>query len=70
MLRPALAAVLALACAACPPNEKKDAPASGSQGACTKVGQSCEVSPGKLGTCVQRDDCPAGGACFVCQSQH
>ena len=36
---------------------------------CTEVGQRCEFSPGKLGSCVQRDDCQ-GKDCFVCQSQH
>jgi hypothetical protein len=52
----------------CPPDDKK-APAPTASGACEKVGQSCEYSPGKLGTCVQKDDCKTG-ACFVCQSQH
>ena len=36
---------------------------------CSQVGQRCEVSPGKLGSCVQRDDCREQN-CFVCQSQH
>ena len=36
---------------------------------CTQVGQRCEFSPGKLGACVQRDDCREKN-CFVCQSQH
>ncbi|OJY17485.1 MAG: hypothetical protein BGO98_00880 [Myxococcales bacterium 68-20] len=62
----------------CPPGEKPSPSSSSSsspnlvagQGKCTKVGQSCEVSPGKLGTCVQKDDCPDPGGCFVCQSQH
>jgi hypothetical protein len=61
-----LSAVLALL--GCPPADKK-APAPTPSGACEKVGQSCEYSPGKLGTCVQKDDCKSG-ACFVCQSQH
>lgn len=54
----------------CPPAEKKEgAPAK--QGDCVRVGQSCEVSPGKLGTCVQKDGCvEAQPSCFVCQSQH
>ena len=52
----------------CPPDDKK-APAPTASGACEKVGQSCEYSPGKLGTCVQKDDCKAGN-CYVCQSQH
>lgn len=36
---------------------------------CREVGQRCEVSPGKLGSCVLNDDCQ-GPNCFVCQSQH
>jgi hypothetical protein len=52
----------------CPPDDKK-APAPTPSGACEKVGQSCEYSPGKLGSCVQKDDCKTGN-CFVCQSQH
>jgi hypothetical protein len=60
----AIAAVLL----GCPPDDKK-APAPTPSGACEKVGQSCEYSPGKLGTCVQKDDCKSA-PCFVCQSQH
>jgi hypothetical protein len=44
-----------------------DAAASG---VCLRFGQRCEVSPGKLGTCVARDDCNDPAGCFVCQSQH
>jgi hypothetical protein len=36
---------------------------------CTAFGQTCEFSPGKLGSCVQRDNCQ-GPDCFICQSQH
>jgi hypothetical protein len=36
---------------------------------CATVGQRCELSPGKLGSCVKRDNCTEGN-CFVCQSQH
>jgi len=35
---------------------------------CTRVGQSCEFSPNKLGSCVLRDNCSED--CLVCQSQH
>jgi len=53
----------------CPPAEKK-APASSAE-PCARVGQSCEFSPGKLGTCVQREGCAeANPSCFTCQSQH
>ena len=37
---------------------------------CSKFGESCEFSPGKLGTCVEKTDCPAGQSCLICQSQH
>ena len=37
--------------------------------ACAEVGQRCEVSPGKLGSCVLIDGCRQG-SCYVCQSQH
>ena len=36
---------------------------------CTKFGDNCEFSPGKLGSCVVRDGCTEGN-CFTCQSQH
>jgi hypothetical protein len=36
---------------------------------CKKFGDSCELSPGKLGTCIQREQC-TGGHCLYCQSQH
>ena len=39
--------------------------------ACAKFGDSCEFSPGKLGSCVVKDGCTIDGSeCFVCQSQH
>jgi hypothetical protein len=65
-----LVSALAATLLACPPDDKK-APATtrAPSGACEKVGQSCEFSPGKLGTCVSKDDCGAP-PCFVCQSQH
>jgi hypothetical protein len=37
---------------------------------CKEFGQTCEFSPGKLGSCVQKDGCTGGKDCFVCQSQH
>jgi hypothetical protein len=53
--------------AACPEQDKSRAPAK--LPACKELGQSCEFSPGKLGSCVQIDGCREGN-CFVCQSQH
>ena len=64
----ALCVLFAWALLGCPPDDKK-APAPAAPAACQKVGQSCEYSPGKLGTCVQKDECQTG-TCFVCQSQH
>ncbi|MEO8796694.1 MAG: hypothetical protein ABI551_02315 [Polyangiaceae bacterium] len=37
--------------------------------ACVKFGDTCEFSPGKLGSCVRPDDCTTE-PCLVCQSQH
>jgi hypothetical protein len=71
----ALAALLGLL-SACPPGEKKSSATSSSSSpsiptaTCTKVGQTCEIFGGKLGTCVQKDDCLDTPPCFVCQSQH
>ena len=56
---------IALCLFGCPPKPDKPPPAA----KCTAFGQSCEHSPGKLGSCVRRDDC-TGNDCFVCQSQH
>ena len=63
--------VLALASGllACPPDDKKAPVPTANPKACEKVGQSCEYSAGKLGTCVQKDNCTTGN-CFDCQSQH
>ncbi len=58
----------ALLLCACPPADKREVAPARPDG-CARMGQSCEVSPGKLGTCVEKTDC-TGPACFVCQSQH
>ena len=55
-LSPLMFAVVLLGC---PPEDKKK-PAPTPSGACEKVGQSCEYSPGKLGSCVQKDECTSG----------
>ena len=67
-MRAILAVLFAAALLGCPPDDKKS-PAPAAPTKCEKVGQSCEFSPGKLGTCVQKDNC-TGADCFVCQSQH
>jgi hypothetical protein len=36
---------------------------------CKRFGDSCVFEPGKLGTCVQRENC-TGANCLFCQSQH
>lgn len=53
----------------CPPADKRQPPPS-KKDECAHVGQSCEYSPGKLGACVEKDDCTPPANCFVCQSQH
>ena len=63
----ALLVSFAIALAACPPRAGKEQPSK--PRACSKFGEQCEFEPGKLGTCVRRDDCTQGN-CFVCQSQH
>jgi hypothetical protein len=37
---------------------------------CTKVGDSCEFAPGKLGLCVDTNTSGQGPAKLICQSQH
>lgn len=64
-----LVIALSAALVACPPDDKKQPAPAAQPKACEKVGQTCEFSPGKLGTCVQKDDCKTG-SCFDCQSQH
>lgn len=54
--------------AGCPPASTKRGNDAGPAG-CKSFGQSCELSPGKLGTCVSKDPCTEGD-CLVCQSQH
>jgi hypothetical protein len=66
-------AALALLSTACPPDDAKPARAdAGARGAtCARFGQTCELSPGKLGTCVAKTGCDDGTpACLMCQSQH
>lgn len=58
-----IAGLLALGCP-----EQVSAPADVTA-PCKEVGQRCEYSPGKLGSCVLNDDC-RGQGCFICQSQH
>lgn len=36
---------------------------------CTKLGDQCELEPGKLGACSYRANCD-GPSCLYCQSQH
>lgn len=59
----------ALVVLGCPPSNKSEVREKAEAGVCQRVGDSCEYSPGKLGTCVAKDDCPSGN-CLTCQSQH
>jgi hypothetical protein len=66
--RVAVAIVLLVACTptgAAPVSDAGGAPSS----KCARFGQTCELSPGKLGTCVERTSC-TGDDCLICQSQH
>jgi hypothetical protein len=65
-LRQSLVLALALATAGCP--EQTSSPPE-ANAPCREVGQRCEFSPGKLGSCVHNDNCQ-GPNCFICQSQH
>lgn len=62
-----VAAAVAIAVVGCQSNGSGPAPASEPQ-RCTRIGQTCEYSPNKLGSCVLRDNCSQD--CLVCQSQH
>ena len=68
-MRTALFVAMLLVVACRPSAGEGGSDAGPARNACTTVGQRCELSPGKLGSCVRRDDC-ASGDCFVCQSQH
>ena len=65
-------ALLAALLTGCPAKNEGDAPskkrAPAASASCASVGQTCEFAPGKLGSCVKKDDCTID--CFVCQSQH
>ncbi|MGH7281122.1 MAG: hypothetical protein ACRELY_06340 [Polyangiaceae bacterium] len=61
--------VLAVALLGCPPASGKSSGTSTATTSCTKFGDTCEFSPGKLGSCVHKDDCNVE-PCLVCQSQH
>jgi hypothetical protein len=62
-----VAGTLMLVVSACP--ERSSTSPEDPKEPCNQVGQRCEVSPGKLGSCVLVDNC-RGPSCFVCQSQH
>ncbi len=65
-MRALLAFAFLISLAACPGNADKK---SSALPPCSKFGDSCEFSPGKLGSCVMKDGCSEGN-CFTCQSQH
>jgi hypothetical protein len=62
-----LLSLASLALAGCPHGTPDKA--GGSLPPCSKFGDNCEFSPGKLGSCVMKDGC-TGAGCYVCQSQH
>ena len=69
-VKTALLLALPLVLLGCPPaGDEKGKKTPAPSASCSAVGQSCEFSPGKLGTCVSKDPC-TGNDCLVCQSQH
>jgi hypothetical protein len=54
------------------PTPQKGGTGNGADAPCAKFGSPCTFSPGKLGTCIQREGCVATVAenCLICQSQH
>jgi hypothetical protein len=66
----ALATIALAALAGCPPANKTEKKPAEDTKACVRLGQQCEFSPGKLGSCVALDGCATPAACIVCQSQH
>jgi hypothetical protein len=67
MKRSTLLFYLALAALAC--RERTAGQPAAKLPPCAAFGQRCEFSPGKFGSCVERDGCK-GADCFICQSQH
>ena len=66
----ALVLVALLAACRAPARAHDDGGSSGEPPtACTQLGATCTVSPGKLGTCVEVER-TSGPSSFVCQSQH
>jgi len=63
--------MLGLFLAACPPaSSSTEGSLQKPAGACTKEGQNCEYSPGKIGLCTSKGDGCDGGPCLSCMSLH
>jgi hypothetical protein len=71
-MRVLAAAVSLLSLVACPPaSTSSGAPvAERPTRACTKEGDNCEYSPGKIGLCTSKSEGCDGGPCFSCMSLH
>lgn len=64
-------AMLVVFLAGCPPASHSDhEPPQKPLGMCTKEGQNCEYSPGKIGLCTARPDGCDDGPCLSCMSLH
>lgn len=61
---PLLIVLASLLLVACPRGASKKEPEP-----CRKLGDQCELEPGKLGACHYKADC-SGPGCLYCQSQH
>jgi hypothetical protein len=53
--------------AACAPKKYDDNQSSKAH--CTRVGDTCEFTAGKLGVCIAPEGCTKS-SCLICQSQH
>ena len=67
----ARAVVFLLALSACtpPPSASSSAADAAAAGVCTREGDQCQFSPGKIGLCTAKPGCQGDG-CLSCMSLH
>jgi hypothetical protein len=64
-------AFLAVWLVACPPaSSSSEGSPQKPASVCTKEGQNCEYSPGKIGLCTAKVEGCDGAGCFSCMSLH
>ena len=69
-MRGAIAAVALVALAGCPTSSGSAGSRQRPVAACAKAGDSCEVTPGKIGLCTQKNDSCEGPSCLTCMPLH